>query len=309
MTTRLTESTALTKGKGNTWRVRLISEGQGTSAFYPGDVLKEFGPTTFVKGTQFFLDHPTENEEYERGGARSIKDYAGSLLEDAEWVEAERALYAPVKFIDPIVPLVESAFEDIAVSIDVRRFELTEGDNGEPVVAKMYPHPLNNVAIVPRGGRDGKIVSLIESYRDKAGGITDTINTNTETSERNTMTPEEIKALSESLSASLVAALTPALTEALKPAPVEDTKDKTEGIDLAAVVESAADAGLPKAARVRIVEALKADPSKTEDDAKALIESEKTYIESLRESVTTEVTGRLRESGASTDDFKIGAWS
>lgn len=300
MTIRLTESTALAKGKGNIWRVRLISEGQGSSAFYPGDVLKEYGPTTFVKGTQFFLDHPTENEEYERGGARSIKDYAGALLEDAEWVEEERALYAPVKFIDPIVPLVESAFEDIAVSIDVRRFELTEGNNGEPVVAKMFAHPLNNIAIVPRGGRDGKIVSLIESYRDKAGSNTDTIGGNTEPSERNTMTPEDIKALSEAI----VAALTPALTEALKPAPVEE---KTEAIDLAAVVESAADAGLPKAARVRIVEALKADPSKTTADATALIETEKAYVESLKESVTAEVTGRLRESGSDTD-FTIGAW-
>lgn len=307
MTTRLTESTALAKGKGNVWRCRLISEGQGSSAFYPGDVLKEFGPTTFPKGTQLFLDHPTEEEEYSRGGARSIKDYAGALVEDAEWVEAERALYAPIKFIDPVMPLVESSAEDIALSIDVRRFELTEGENGQPVVAKMFPSPLNNVAIVPRGGRDGKIVSLIESYREAVSGDTDTINPNKETSERNTMTPEEIKALSEALSTQLVAALTPALTEALKPAPVEKD-EKTEALDLAAVTESAVEAGLPAAARKRIVEALKADPAKTADDAKALIESEKTYIESLRESVTTEVTGRLRESGSGDEDFTIGAW-
>lgn len=304
MTKRLVETTAVKQGRGNVWRSRLISAGTGSSAHYPADVLKEYGPIALPKGTQIFLDHPTENEELERGGGRSIKDYAGVLMEDSQWVEEEQALYAPVKYIDSVVPLVEGAYQDIALSIDVRKFELADGEiDGKPVVAKMHAHPLNNVAIVPRGGRDGKIVSLIESYRDTIANA-DTIGSNTEHFERTPMTPEEIKALSEAI----VAALTPALTEALKPAPVEI--EKTEDIDLAAVVESATDAGLPKAARVRIVETLKANPAATQEDATKLVESEKEYVDSLKESVTTEVEGRLRESGAGTGstDLRIGAW-
>lgn len=304
MTNRLVETTAVKKGKGNTWRSRLISAGTGSSAHYPADVLKEYGPSALPKGTQIFLDHPTENEELERGGGRSIKDYAGVVMADPEWVEDEQALYAPIKYIDSVVPLVEGAFEDIALSIDVRKFELSESEiDGKPVVAKMFAHPLNNVAIVPRGGRDGKIVSLIESYRD-SNANPDTISGNTEPLERNPMTPEEIKALSEAI----VLALTPALKEALTPAPVDDPKDEAT-IDLAAVVESATDAGLPKVARTRIVEALKANPTATDADATALIESEKTYLDSLKESVTAEVTGTLRESAGTTTDLKIGAWA
>lgn len=304
MTIRLVETAGLKKGKGNVWRSRLISAGTGSSAHYPADVLKEYGPSTFTKGTQVFLDHPTENEELERGGGRSIKDFAGVLVEDAVWVDEEQALYAPVKYTEASLPLVENHHEDIALSIDVRKFELAESEiDNKPVVAKMFAHPLNNVAIVPRGGRDGKIVSLIESYRDSISN-TDTIGSNKDHTERTPMTPEEIKALSEAI----VVALTPALTEALKPAPVE-TKE-TEGIDLAAVVESATDAGLPKVARTRIVEALKAKPDATDADATALIESEKAYVNSLTESVTTEVEGRLRESGngTGTTDLRIGAW-
>jgi hypothetical protein len=304
MRNRLVETTGVKKGKGNVWRSRLISAGTGSSAHYPADVLKEYGPAALAKGTQIFLDHPTENEELERGGGRSIKDYAGVIMADPEWVEEEQALYAPIKYIDNVVPLVEGAFEDIALSIDVRKFELSEAEvDGKPVVSKMFAHPLNNVAIVPRGGRDGKIVSLIESYRD-SNANPDTISANTESLERNPMTPEEIKALSEAI----VAALTPALKEALTPAPAGDD-EKTEGIDLAAVVESATDAGLPKVARTRIVEALKANPTATQADATALIEAEKTYVDGLKESVTAEVTGTLRESAGTTTDLKIGAWA
>lgn len=304
MTNRLVETTAVKRGKGNIWRSRLISAGTGSSAHYPADVLKEYGPTTFTKGTQVFFDHPTENEELERGGGRSIKDFAGVLMEDAEWVEEETALYAPVKYSDNALSLVENHHDDIALSIDVRKFELAEAEiDNRPVVAKMFAHPLNNVAIVPRGGRDGKIVSLIESFRD-SNPITDTIGHNDDPSERNPMTPEEIKALSEAI----VAALTPALTEALKPAPAGD-EVKTEGIDLAAVVESATDAGLPKVARVRIVETLKANPNATPADAEKLVADEKTYLDSLTESVKSDVEGRLRESGTSgTTDLRIGAW-
>lgn len=308
MTNRLVETTAVKAGKGKVWRSRLISAGTGSSAHYPADVLKEYGPSTFTKGTQVFFDHPTENEELERGGGRSIKDFAGVLMEDAEWVEAESALYAPVKYTDSALPLVENHHEDIALSIDVRKFELAEAEiDNRPVVSKMFAHPLNNVAIVPRGGRDGKIVSLIESFRDSNANA-DTIGHNDDPSERNPMTPEEIKALKEAIVADVIAAVVPALTEALKPAPAGDD-EKTEGIDLAAVVESATDAGLPKIARTRIVEALKANPTATQADADKLVTDEKTYLDSLTESVKTDVEGRLRESGTGTNtDLRIGAW-
>lgn len=298
MTVRLIEKADLAAPKGNRWNCRLMSAGQGSSAFYPAEVLKEYGPTTFLKGTQVFFDHPTEDEDYARGGSRSIKDYAGVLEEDATWNDEDEGLYAPIKFAPNALPLVESSFNDIALSIDVRNFELRESADHPKEVAKMAYHPLNNVAIVPRGGRDGKIVSLIESFREsspESGGT-----------ERKNMTPEEIKALTENLIKGLVEGLTPALTEALKPAPVEPVEPKTEEVDVVAVVEAAHEAGLTKAGRLRVVEGAKAGK-----DATALIEAEKAELTEILAEAQKETapTGRLKESSAgSTDDFTVGGW-
>jgi hypothetical protein len=300
MTIRLVEKADLAApSAGNRWNCRLMSAGQGSSAFYPAEVLKEYGPTTFLKGTQVFFDHPTEDEDVARGGSRSIKDYAGVLEEDATWNDEDEGLYAPVKFTKNALALVEEAHNDIALSIDVRKFELRESAEHPKEVAKMFAHPLNNVAIVPRGGRDGKIVSLIESFREsspESGGT-----------ERKNMTPEEITALSEALSTSLVAALTPALTEALKPAEQEKPDEgKTDEVDVVAVVEAAHEAGLTKAGRARVVEGAKAGK-----DATALIEAEKAELaEILAEAKKDDApAGRLKESGSgSTDDFTVGGW-
>src|SRR5699024_9273531 len=129
---KLIESTQLgTKKDGRTWRCRLISAGQGSSAYYPAEALEEYGAKALPKGTHIYLNHPTETEEWERGGARDIRDYAGVLLEDAQY--ENEALYANVKFNKEIAELVEDAYEDIALSIDIRKFELTENDEGIPV--------------------------------------------------------------------------------------------------------------------------------------------------------------------------------
>lgn len=265
--TRLVESVKIdAKGKGRVWWCRLISEGQGSSAFYPGEILAEYGPKALPKGTHVYFNHPTETESWERNGSRDIRDYAGVLQEDPVYKEDEKALYAPVKFTSEALPLVEDAYEDIALSIDIRKFELEEDENANGVVKSLGYSPLNNVGIVPRGGRDGKIISLVESYREMQ-------------TERKPMTEEEIKALAESI----VSAIVPALTEALTPEPVED---KPESVDLAGVLEEAYEAGLPKGARRRVAQAAEAG-----EDYKALIEAEKADLDDIKGSLQESMQG------------------
>lgn len=263
---KLIESTQLgSKKDKRTWRCRLISAGQGSSAYYPAETLEEYGAKALPQGTHIYLNHPTESEEWERGGARDIRDFAGVLLEDPVYDPEEQALYGNVRFNSSAAELIEEAFEDIALSIDIRKFELTENDEGIPVAEKLHYSPLNNVAVVPRGGRDGKIISLVESYREKI-----------DKPERNPMTEAEIKALAESI----VSTLVPALKEALTP---EAPKEVEPEIDLVGVLEEAYQAELPAGARKRVAEAAKAG-----EDYKALIESEKSDIEDIRKEALEE---------------------
>lgn len=120
------------------------------------------------------------------------------------------------------------------------------------------------------------------------------------------MTPEEIKALTENLVKGLVEGLTPALTEALKPTAVAPDEDKTDEVDVVAVVEAAHEAKLTKAGRLRVVEGAKAGK-----DATALIEAEKAELAEILAEAQKETApaGRLKESGSgSTDDFTVGGW-
>jgi len=75
--------------------VTLITPGQGSSGFYSAECLEAAGTDkVFPAGTQMFLDHPTESEQYERP-ERSVKDLGAVLTEDATWNGT--ALVVPAK--------------------------------------------------------------------------------------------------------------------------------------------------------------------------------------------------------------------
>lgn len=117
------------------------------------------------------------------------------------------------------------------------------------------------------------------------------------------MNEQEIKALAEALALAIEPKFA-ALTEALTPVAAEPKEEKD--VDEAAVVESAVEAGLSKASRVRVVEAVRAGT--TPDDA---IKAEKDLREQiLAEAVTEDETsvGRVRESAESGKSFNVKGW-
>ena len=59
MTIRLAES-ATAQVVGTRARIRIISEGIGSSGTYPADVIQRDGPAAWPAGTQIFMDHLTE---------------------------------------------------------------------------------------------------------------------------------------------------------------------------------------------------------------------------------------------------------
>ena len=300
MTIRLVE-TATAKVAGTRARIRLISEGVGTSGTYPADVIEKYGPAAWPKGTQIFFDHLTESDTWERDGNHSIRDLIGVTDSEPEWDLAEKALYADAKFFETHAPFIAEAMEYIGLSVEAGGV-ITDG-----IVEAIHPSPLNAIAIVPRAGRDGKITALIESYRETHGKImTEGADAPAEPGKDKGMTPEDIQKIAEALALALAPSLSE-IKEALKPAPVVVTEDATA--DVATVTEALVAAGLPESARKRVYEGLKTDPKA---DVAKVIEAEKAYVaeitETFKAEAETDTDGTLREAAKNGVDFSIGAW-
>jgi hypothetical protein len=235
MTDRLKESGTLT-GSGGKRRIRLLSEGQGSSGYYSAALLERDGAAAFPAGTQIFFDHLTEETEHT---GHSIKDLVGVTLTDASFDTDTAALLAEAKFFPSHSSFIEDAADFIALSIEANGKRDEDG-----LIESLIPHPYNAIAVVPRGGRDGKILELVESFREsyrESGKISESSIPET-VKEHKPMDEKEISALAEKLAESVAAAMAPAfatLTEALKPAaPVEPAVDETTEPTAAAVAEA-----------------------------------------------------------------------
>ena len=285
--TRLGEAKAEGSGK---WRARLISEGQGSSGYYPSETLKAFGPKAFPKGTHIYFNHLTDSDIWERSGSHDVKDLVGVLESDPEFQESDGGLYADVKFFSPADDFMGQVFEHVGLSIEAAG-EIIEGR-----VVSLDESVLNAVAVVPRAGRDGKLVSMIESYRETQNDSDRITNDETsgtkvsESQERKSMTEEDIKAIV----AGVVEALTPEK-------PVED-----EHVDEAAVVESAVEAGLSKTARTRVIEAVRGgkDHEKAIADEKALRDE---YLAEAK-AAADEPGIRVVEGATGTKSYNVTGW-
>ena len=274
MTIKLRESGILEK-KGNSWRVRVINAGQGSSGNYSADVLKEYGSIAWPSGTQIFKDHLTENEHYDRSGNHSIDSLVGVTTTNPEWVEEDQGLYADIRIFTHYADFVREAFEHIGLSVEANGVVDDEGN-----VVQIAPSPLNAIAVVPRAGRGGKFKELQEKYIEP-----DTLKVVKD--ERVNMTEEQITALAESI----VAGIKPAfdeLKESLKP--VEPVEEVEEVADLSAVTESALEAGLSKTARGRVVASVR--EGATPEEA---IASEKLIAEEYKALAEADVVGRQHD--------------
>jgi hypothetical protein len=296
MSNRLKESATLT-GSGSKRRIRLLSEGQGSSGFYSAALLERDGATAFPAGTQIFFDHLTESEEEQRGGSHSIKDLVGVTLNDATFDAETNALLAEAKFFPSHANFIEDAADFISLSIEASGKRSDEG-----IIESLLPNPYNAIAVVPRGGRDGKILELVESYREHESGKISESSNSDNAKEHKPMDENEISALAEKLAEALAPAFT-ALTEALTPpapvTPVEDEKTEPTAAEVAEAVVVAFPTS--EASRKRVYEALKTDP----DVAKA-IEDEKALVASISESLkeTFEADGFTVRESKNTSDFR-----
>lgn len=260
------EASSLGDGK---YRIRIIAPGQGSSGIYTAENLAESAPL-FKAGTEMFIDHPTETEEWERP-ERSIRDYAGVFLEDAT-VGEDGALYTVCKVFSGVNELIKDKWEHIGVSINAWCADPISENGIVPPIAGV-----RSVDFVTTPGAGGAIVDLLESNRNdnyvKEAGMDKEIESKFDELKG------EIASVIEALGSKLEAAMA-TIQEAKAEEPTEEAS-----VDVDSVLEAGrriAESGLPEAAIVRVREAVKAGA-----DVDSALESERAY---LKEAVAATAT-------------------
>ena len=260
------EASSLGDGK---YRIRIIVPGQGSSGIYTAENLAESAPL-FKAGTEMFIDHPTETEEWERP-ERSIRDYAGVFLEDAT-VGEDGALYTVCKVFSGVNELIKDKWEHIGVSINAWCADPISESGIVPPIAGV-----RSVDFVTTPGAGGAIIDLLESNRNdnyvKEAGMDKEIESKFDELKG------EIASAIEALGSKLEAAMA-TIQEAKAEEPTEEAS-----VDVDSVLEAGrkiAESGLPEAAIVRVREAVKAGA-----DVDSALESERAY---LKEAVAATAT-------------------
>ena len=272
------EASSLGDGK---YRIRIIMPGQGSSGIYTAENLAE-SAHLFKAGTEMFIDHPTETEEWERP-ERSIRDYAGVFLEDAT-VGEDGALYTVCKVFSGTNELIKDKWEHIGVSINAWCADPISENGIVPPIAGV-----RSVDFVTTPGAGGAITDLLESNRNdnyvKEAGM-----------------DKEIESKFDELKASLIEAFSSKLEAAV--ATIQEAKEQepTEeaSVDVDSVLEAGrkiAESGLPEAAIVRVREAVKAGA-----DVDSSLESERIYLKEAMAATATPVDDKP------VDTFKKIGW-
>lgn len=281
----LTESTPATLEKqGKRWKGVLARPGQGSSGFYSEDVLREYGPKALAPGAKAFIDHNPE---------RSVRDMVG-VYPDGALYEDGVGLVGELEVFPHWADFVEAVAPHAGLSI----YMLGESDS-DGNITELIPDRQNGVDLVSYPGLEGSelIEKLYESAKaaDSHDGTTTVVQPQIHSKE-NKMEIEALAAKVDTLAESLEALLGKfdTLAESLKP--VEVAAEET---DLAAVVEAAVEAGLPRESRDVVVESVKAGA--TVDSA---IASQKALVESIRKQMqeshdaSVNTGGRVVESGS-----------
>lgn len=292
---KLHESTAAvgteSLGEGK-YRIRIIVPGQGSSGIYTAENLAESAPL-FKAGTEMFIDHPTETEEWERP-ERSIRDYAGVFLEDAT-VGEDGALYTVCKVFSGVNDLIRDKWEHIGVSINAWCNEPIAETGVVPVFAGV-----RSVDFVTAPGAGGGIVDLLESRRNnnltKEEGMDKEIES--AFSELRTEFASLIEALGSKLD-SVVASITEAKAEE-----VEEKVEESAPVDVDSMIdagEKIAESGLPEAAIARVREAIKNGV-----DVDSALEAERSYLKEAAASTATPVVDESTQVSLKESYAKIG---
>lgn len=159
--TVLLEADSQSPEKGIWWSLLIEADVQGSSGYYPAEVLMRDGPRAFPAGTHIYFDHPSGSEDVDRP-ERSVRDIAGFLLDDAAFRETAdgRGLFSRIQFTEKARPLAKELHKVIGLSIRAAG-QIEETSSGQRIV-RSIDHGLS-VDVVTRAGAGGRLVTMTES--------------------------------------------------------------------------------------------------------------------------------------------------
>jgi len=160
-------------------RVRVISPGQGTSAYYKEEQLSRDG-SAFTRywdeagggwvGGMVYIDHPTTSERKERQ-ERSLHDLLGPVIGTPAFDKngpKGPGLYSEFKVAEHWRPFVETLAEDIGVSLRASGSSIMETIGGKKTKVVEKFNPGAGFDLVTQSGRGGRMVPLFEVATEAA---------------------------------------------------------------------------------------------------------------------------------------------
>ena len=281
MSKLLCETSAVPLAKtGKLWKAICITPGKGSSGTYSEELLREFGPSAFPKGTHSYVDHPSAAEP-----GRSPKNLMGVLAEDA-YYEDGVGVVANLEILPHWKEFVEAVAPHTGLSI----YAMGESD-ADGNVTMLESAVDNSVDLVSYAGRGGALSEKLYESAVSHSAPKDSTEASVDVRKENQVDVKEMQdALAESNKA-----LIAALLEALKPA-----APAVDEVDYAAAAEAVVAEKLTATARKNIFEALA--NGKSLEDALSVEKAAAAEYKALYESQNVEpiVSGRIVEGAAKT---------
>lgn len=291
------------------WKVRLISEGQGSSGFYSRELIEGFYEV--FNDVLSFKNHPTGWDGPE---TRNFTEIVGEILGDV-WIEDDERGMASIAgwyLPDPeYADKIERYKKKIALSI----YAMGEGEFDENTgnfrVTSFQEDPYNSLDVVIAAGARGKFLeSMRKTYEHRSSEQESSVASALDNKSKGITMDEETKAA--------FAALTTLISGLV------DTKQESAQAEAdATAVQAEADARVEKiVSSLEAVESARADllPSqvasimesaKRGEDVAPAIESAKAIATEAREAFSSsdhQESGRIGES-ADSGSFGVSGWS
>lgn len=303
------------KREDGTFRVRIITEGKGSSGIYSRELVQSPASAAVMDGLKSFFDHPDYSFAPEE---RSVLKLAGRFvpgtIEHADTEDGLAAAYGSFKPRKEYLEFFEEFADTLGVSVYLAA-TFSELPDGTRKVESFVPDPYNSIDIVVAAGRGGRFEQARESLRtiESSLGAPEGHKPGAEASaqekEGNMLTKEEVQAIiAEALApvASAVAELKTAVTEkATAEAEAEATaaavKEALEGYD-EKVQAITAEKDLLDSQRTALMESARAgeDIAPALESAKAIAAEAKAAFGAKGSEI--EEDGFVFESGTSTTD-------
>jgi hypothetical protein len=267
--------------EGDTWKVRLINEGRGSSGIYSAELLENYGHA--FNGAISFLNHPTDGPE-----SRNFTEIVGRVVGETWLDRAEDGtlgVYANWEPDEDYKRKLAKYRENLGLSIYISGSGEVD-DNGDFRVTEFdASDPFRSVDVVLAAGRGGRFEeSLKKIYEHRNDAVSEKATT-TAVEERKDKNMDEVTKALEALTAQVSALVASRKTEAEESAQREADAQAVEAAvsayDAAVTAIEAADLLAPQ------VESLRA-AARAGQDVTPMIESAKAVKAAAIESIRVE---------------------